>query len=201
MTRFEPALPTDHEPIAGPHDVSFRPIEDRDVPDLVRWRQDPEVVRFWDVAPEGLDEFREELFGRDSIPVWKFIIEWQGRGVGEIDYHHPYADTDYLWSAGIDIFIGEPAARDRGVGTEAVRTMLHYLFEVKGIHRATIDPEVGNARAIRSYEKAGFRFDGVLRHNDLFSDGRYADTHFMSILADEWPAARAQWEEERRTSR
>lgn len=108
----------------------------------------------------------------------------------------PMPTLIYLWTAGIDIFIGEPDARDRGVGTEAVRTLLQYLFEVKRLHRVTIDPEVGNRRAIRSYEKAGFRFDGVLRHNDRFEDGRYADTHFMSIIEDEWPAARARWEAE-----
>jgi aminoglycoside 6'-N-acetyltransferase len=197
MSRFEPALPNDHEPIAGPHDVSFRPIAEGDFADLVRWRRDPEVAQFWDTLPEDLAEYRDELFGRDMTPVWRFIIEWQGRGIGEIDYHHPYADTDYLWSAGIDIFIGEADARNHGIGTEAVRTMLRYLFEVKHVHRVTIDPDVGNARGIRSYEKAGFRLDGVLRHNDQFSDGRYADTHFMSILEDEWPAARARWEAER----
>lgn len=199
MSRFEPLLPNEHAPIVGPHDVSLRPIAERDIEDLRRWRRDSEVVQFWDVAPDDIDEYREELFGRGVGPVWRFIIEWQGRGVGEIDYHHPYADTDYLWSAGIDIFIGEPDARDRGVGTEAVRTMLQYLFEVKHVHRVTIDPEVGNARAIRSYQKAGFSLDGVLRHNDRFEDGHYVDTQYLAILEDEWAAARAQWEAERRS--
>ncbi len=60
------------------------------------------------------------------------------------------------------------------------------------MHRVTIDPEVDNARAIRSYEKAGFRLEGVLRHNDQL-DGRWVDTHFMAILEDEWPAARDAW--------
>ncbi len=199
MSRFEPSLPHEHGAIAGPHDVSLRAIAEQDLDDLMRWRRDPEVIQFWDVAPDGIEEYRKQLFGRDTVPVWRFIIEWQGRGVGEIDYHHPYADTDYLWSAGIDIFVGEPAARNRGVGTEAVRTMLKHLFEVKRVHRVTIDPEVGNARAIRSYQKAGFRLDGVVRHNDRFDDGRYVDTQYLSILEDEWPEARALWDAERRS--
>jgi aminoglycoside 6'-N-acetyltransferase len=124
------------------------------------------------------------------------VIEEDGRGVGEIQYHHAYPGSDYAWSAGIDIFIGDPDARDRGVGTEAIRTMLRFLFEEKRVHRATIDPEVANARAIRAYEKAGFRLDGVLRHH-AFEHGEYVDTHFMSILEDEWPAARERWDAER----
>ena len=197
MTRYQPAPPYEHQLIAGPHDVSLRPIAEGDLPDLLRWRQDPEVAEFWDEAPADLDECRREFFDTDVNPVWRFVIEWQGRGVGHIQYHHPYADTDYLWTAGIDIFIGEAEARNRGVGTEAVRTMIAYLFEVKRVHRVTIDPEVANGRAIRSYQKAGFRLDGVVRHNDRFSDGRYIDTQFMSILEEEWPEARARWEAER----
>ena len=77
--------------------------------------------------------------------------------------------------------------------------MLRYLFEVKRCHRVTIDPEVGNRRAIRCYEKAGYRFDGVLRHN-AFEHGEYVDTYFMSILEHEWPAAKARWEAERGAS-
>ncbi|MGE0228226.1 MAG: GNAT family N-acetyltransferase [Dehalococcoidia bacterium] len=196
MARFQPSAPGDHGPVHGTHGVSLRPIAESDLPALLRWRQDPEVVRFWDAAPEDLEACREEFLDVDTVPVWRFIVEWEGRGVGNIEYSHPYADTDYLWTAGIDIFIGEPDARDRGVGTEAVRTLLQYLFEVKQLHRVTIDPEAGNRRAIRSYEKAGFRFDGLLRHNDRFEDGRYADTYFMSIIEDEWPAARARWEAE-----
>ncbi|MSQ36533.1 MAG: N-acetyltransferase [Dehalococcoidia bacterium] len=68
--------------------------------------------------------------------------------------------------------------------------------EVLGVHRVTIDPESANARAIRAYEKAGFRLEGLLRDAD-FIRGGYVDTHFMAILADDWPAAKAHWERER----
>ena len=197
MTRFDPAAPGDHAPIAGPYDVFLRPITEADLPDLLRWRQDPEVEAFCDVAPADLEACREEFLDVDVAPVWRFVIEWAGRGVGNIEYNHPWADTDYLWSAAIDIFIGEADARDRGVGTEAVRTMLKFLFEEKGVHRVTIDPEVDNMRAIRAYQKAGFRLDGMLRHNDRFADGRYVDTQYLSILEDEWPEARTRWESER----
>ncbi len=187
--------PVDHEPIVGPV-VSFRPVEERDLVDILRWRRDPEVVEFWGEPLADIDAVRRHYTERVDEPTWRFVIELGGRSVGEIQYWRPHSGPDWTWSAGIDIFIGEREARTRGTGTEAVRTMLRYLFEVKRCHRVTIDPQTGNARAIRCYENAGFRLDGVLRHNDRVS-GRYVDTHAMSMLEDEWPAAKEQWEAER----
>ena len=187
--------PVDHERIDGPV-VAFRPIETDDLELMLRWLADPEVVQFFGAPPKSIEAMRTHYMEPDVDPCWRFIIEHGARRIGEIQYAHQYPGTEYEWSAGVDLFIGEPDARDRGLGTEAVRTMLRYLFEVKRCHRVTIDPEVANARAIRCYEKAGFRFDGVLRHN-AFEHGEYVDTHFMSMLDDEWPAAKARWEGER----
>ena len=187
--------PVDHEPIEGER-LRFRSIEERDLPDIMRWQRDPEVAAFFFEPDMDIATARTQYMEPDVAPCWRFVIELDGRGVGEIQYWHPYAGEGWAWSAGIDIFIGEPYTRDRGTGTEAIRTMLRYLFETLGCHRVTIDPEPRNARAIRCYEKAGFRFEAVLRHY-LRVGGEYVDAHFMSILEDEWPAARARWEAER----
>ncbi len=197
--RFPVPHPGDHEPIAGPHDVSLRPIVEGDIEQFMRWLQEPDVAHWWDEADSSLEEIRSEYFEPDpAYPCWRFIIVWQGRDVGLIQYYHDYPDADALFSAGVDILIGEADARDRGVGREAIRVLLQYLFEVKRLHRVTIDPEVGNARAIRSYEAAGFTRDGVSRDND-FIRGAYVDTLYLSILEGEWPAAKARWLAERGT--
>ncbi|MBA2461464.1 MAG: GNAT family N-acetyltransferase [Actinobacteria bacterium] len=60
----------------------------------------------------------------------------------------------------MDLFLGT-AFQDRGLGTDAVRTMARYLIEGRGHHRLTIDPAARNERAIRCYEKAGFRRVGA----------------------------------------
>jgi aminoglycoside 6'-N-acetyltransferase len=176
--------------------VSLRPIADEDLDKLWRWQHEPGVVEWWGEPNEDREQFRAEHFEPDVAPTWRFIIEWQGRPVGMLQYYHDYPDTEDSWSAGIDIYIGEPDARDRGVGTEAVRIMLRYLFEVKRVHRVIIDPQTTNARAIRAYEKAGFRREGVMRHND-FMHGKYIDTQYLSIIEDEWPAERDRWLAER----
>jgi aminoglycoside 6'-N-acetyltransferase len=185
----------DHAPIEGRR-LRFRPATEADLPDIMRWRTEPGVLEFYRDPPTDLDALRAQYLAADpDQPVWRFVIEEAGRGVGCIQYHHPYGGDEFAWTAGIDIFIGEPSARDHGTGTEAIRTMLAHLFETRGVRVVTIDPEVGNARAIRCYEKAGFRLDGVLRRH-AYEGGEFLDTHFMSILAEEWPAAKARWQAE-----
>ena len=54
------------------------------------------------------------------------------------------------------IFIGESAARGRGIGTAAAKLMIRYCFEAEGLHRVYLRALADNHQAIRSYEKAGF---------------------------------------------
>jgi aminoglycoside 6'-N-acetyltransferase len=50
----------------------------------------------------------------------------------------------------------------RGIGTDALETLVEHLLIERGHHRVTIDPAADNLAAIRCYEKAGFRRVGVL---------------------------------------
>jgi aminoglycoside 6'-N-acetyltransferase len=185
-----------YAPIVGPR-LRLRPVEERDLPDLVRWNDEPEVLHWWDEHLDSLDAARAEFMTPDPVsPGQGYIIEVIAdghRAVGYIQWWRRSYDEEDSWSAGVDIFLGDASDRDRGVGTEAMRTLLAWLFEDQKLHRVTIDPEVGNARAIRSYQKAGFRLDGVLRHND-FLRGEYVDTQMLSLLEDEWPAVKAEWQ-------
>ena len=85
--------------------------------------------------------------------------------------------------AGIDLFIGEPY-EDRGLGTDAVRTMARYLVNDRGHHRLIIDPVAHNARAIRCYEKVGFRRVGVMRQYQRDQGGIWRDG-LLDLLARE----------------
>lgn len=206
--RFAAAGDIEDGRIAGPFDVSLRPLVEADLPNVMRWLAEPEVVRFYGDPPTDLDEARRDYVEPDAgAPMHRYVIEWTPslgehkehgapRDVGEIQWYHPYHDEATHWDSGVDIFIGEPDARGHGVGIEAVRVMLRYLFEVKRVHRVLIDPEVGNERAIHVYQRAGFHLDGVVRHA-AFEHGEYVDTQYLTALEDEWPAIRARWAAER----
>lgn len=93
--------------------------------------------------------------------------------IRDIDRHHSKAEYG--------IFIGEEAARGRGVGTAAARLMLRYCFEEEGLHRVYLRVLSGNGQAIRSYENAGFVREGYLKE-DVCIDGKYVDVVWMAVV-------------------
>ena len=136
--------------------VVLRPLAEEDVDRIVELGADPEVARWW----PGLTvkDVGEKARGEETEP----------------DDRH----------AGIDLFLGAPY-HDRGLGTDAVRTMARYLIEGLGHHRLTIDPAAHNERAIRCYEKAGFKRVGVMREYWLDADGVWQDGLLLDMLATE----------------
>jgi aminoglycoside 6'-N-acetyltransferase len=110
------------------------------------------------------------------------VIEVDGEVAGGIQYSEEN-DPDYR-HAGIDLYLGE-RFQDRGLGTEALRMLARFLFDVRGHHRLTIDPALANERAIRAYEKVGFRRVGVMRQYERGPDGSFHDGLLMDLLRPE----------------
>jgi aminoglycoside 6'-N-acetyltransferase len=113
----------------------------------------PEVQRWWNPAPEGWPE-------RTKEPVEQLTLLVDGEIAGYIQFAEE-ADPDAR-HAELDIFLG-PDHLGRGLGTEAMRLVVRHLIEERGHHRITLYTSPENGRAIRSYEKAGFRSVGVCR--------------------------------------
>lgn len=137
----------------------FRPVTEKDLPMIAGWLAEPHVAEWWDDPEKEIAEIREHI---DSISVEPLIIELDGRPIGYLqsyDPHledgHPYGDQPF-GTLGIDVSIGRPELVGRGHGSAIVRQFAEQLLE-EGAPRVIIDPDPANARAIRAYEKAGFR--------------------------------------------
>ncbi len=129
----------------------MRRATDHDADLLVSWHLDPDVSRYWD----GETYTREEMVGSLArSDVDPYIVEEAGRPVG---YLQAWFADDLPGEAGLDMFL-IPAARDRGLGADAARTLADWLLGAGRRERVTADPYASNARAIRAWAKAGFRF-------------------------------------------
>jgi RimJ/RimL family protein N-acetyltransferase len=94
------------------------------------------------------------------------------------------------WAHGegwVGIVIGERDYWGRGYGTDAMLIMLRFAFAELNLRRMALGVFANNPRAIRSYEKAGFQREGVVR-GDCRRDGQRWDTVYMGILREEWEA-------------
>ena len=81
------------------------------------------------------------------------------------------------------IAVAEPG---RGAGARLLAGLIDALYAETEINRLDLDVFVGNERAKRAYEKAGFTAEGVLREHHRTADGGYRDVWLMSILRREW---------------
>jgi RimJ/RimL family protein N-acetyltransferase len=84
-----------------------------------------------------------------------------------------------------------PHAQRTPVNTEAKLLMLTHAFEAWQVQRVSLKTDERNARSRAAIERLGARFDGVLRAHSPAADGGLRNAAFYSILAAEWPAARA----------
>lgn len=78
------------------------------------------------------------------------------------------------------------------VNTEAKLLMLDHAFGVWGVRRVSLKTDVRNARSRANIERLGCRLDGILRAHMPAADGGVRDSAYYSLLASEWPAARAR---------
>jgi RimJ/RimL family protein N-acetyltransferase len=169
------------------HLVTLRRHRPENLPAVLRWYRDPELARLtrYQVRAMATEEieafFRARLLSDDAMAY--AIHERPGdRLVGLTTFSALDADNG---SALFHITIGEPDAWGHGLGTETVELMLRHAFATLGLHRVGLSVFSFNERAIRAYEKAGFRVEGRLREA-IWRDDQYWDELEMGILADEW---------------
>jgi len=166
-------LPTLH----GPR-VTLRPPREGEHETLAELiAGDPQTGPRWSTSTETLTRwFTEE-------GLYLLVAEVGGRVAGVLDFEE-VTDPEYH-SAGMDIGMLS-GFTDRGLGTEALRVLAAYLIDERGHHRLTIDPAADNTRAIRAYEKLGFKPIGIARKYERLDDGVWHDGLLMDLLAEEF---------------
>ncbi len=167
--------------------VNLVPVDlEKDMELWERWDYDSEYKRQLDDVPAAMysaplaREWQENHL--DSGAHFMIRTIDGDKVIGFIDL------CAFDWAAGnawVGIGIGEADYRGKGYGSDAMQLVLDYAFRALNLHRVNLEVFAFNKRAIRSYEKCGFRYEGTLRETIYKEDQRW-DMIEMGILQSEW---------------
>jgi RimJ/RimL family protein N-acetyltransferase len=151
----------------------FKPLQESHFPLLLKWLETPYVKAWWDKEIQWTPQLLEEKYGTYvqgynldqgvKKPLQAYVIYTDTRPIGYIQLYNP---RDYLQEelledlspslAGLDFFIGEEDYLGRGLGLLILQQFLQEYVDPY-YDACFVDPDKANIRAIRAYEKAGFK--------------------------------------------
>ncbi|HCF99315.1 MAG TPA: UDP-4-amino-4,6-dideoxy-N-acetyl-beta-L-altrosamine N-acetyltransferase [Chloroflexi bacterium] len=164
--------------------VTLGPLMEGDSKKLFDWINDRELVHlngpFRSIGSTHHRKWFDAVQERDDVAIFA-IREKGGRLIGtcQLVNRNPVHQ-----SADLQIRIGDTKDRGRGYGTAAVQSLLQFAFRDWNLHRVQLFVIEGNEAAMRTYEKCGFKREGVLRQA-VHIDGQFRDLVVMAVLRDE----------------
>lgn len=150
--------------------------QDADLERYLRWVNDPQSTRFLEIGASessmaDLREYLSTFEGRDD----RYLLAISDRASGAYLGNITLQSIDARNGTGeIGILIGEPEARGRGIGTEAIGLVTSWAFGELGLHRVHAGVVDGNDASLRAFLRNGFEVEGRLREAFLL-DGEYLD--------------------------
>lgn len=154
-----------------------------------RWQRDTEFHRLIDGEPAELSSEKKikERFEKQLESIDPERYSFSVRTLDEDRYIGFFGLwVDLIHSvAWVGIGIGDREFWGKGYGTDMMKLCLQYAFTELCVARVSLGLHEYNSRALRSYEKCGFRLEGRTR-KDILREGRRTDTLWMGILREEW---------------
>ncbi|MBO6794777.1 MAG: GNAT family N-acetyltransferase [Balneolaceae bacterium] len=132
--------------------------------------EDKALLEYWDTKqhvidcdPNGSWNWEEDL-ANDSEFVEQYIAMLDTEPLGYLMIIDPANEPTHYWGdveqnlRAIDIWIGEERNLGKGFGTEMMNLALEKCFTDSKVNAVLIDPLSSNKKAIRFYERLGFRY-------------------------------------------
>ena len=141
----------------------FRPMSASDLPTVKRWLETPHVREWWHDPAEQFELVSGDL---DHPDMAQFIVVAEGKEFAYLQcYFLSTWNTGFglqpEGTRGLDQFIGEAGMLGYGHGSAFIRAFADRLL-ANGTPRVVTDPDPANVRAVRAYERAGFRRDRLV---------------------------------------
>ncbi|MEU2026566.1 GNAT family protein [Streptomyces sp. NPDC016469] len=179
--------------LTGRH-VRVEPLAPAHLDDLFAAGGDDDEVWRWlgGPAPRTPREMEDTLTGLLTDPSYvpfAVIHRESGRAVGwttymDVDVTNERLEIGWTW-------YGRAYWRS-AVNTEAKLLLLTHAFEELGMGRVQLKTDHLNERSRKAIARLGARQEGVLRRHRRRPDGSWRDTVYFSLLAEEWPEAKAR---------
>jgi len=154
--------------------------------EYLKWSNDRELIHLTGMPtlPKSMVELENWYQNAIKNPTNKFfaIKTKEGEYIGNIELNY----LDWITrSVEIGILIGKREFWGKGVGTESTLMILNFIFEQMDFHRVYLSVISHNDRAIRLYEKCGFKREGIKREA-FYSMGKHSDIIEMGLLQKEF---------------
>lgn len=161
------------------------PVSLEDIERYTEWVNDLEIGQFvlFSSVVFDVDKEREALVDLMKNTVIFAIVEKETNkvigncGLQNVNETHRHAQ--------LGTFIGDKSYWNQGIGTEANNLLLDYGFNVLNLNNISLEVVDYNKRAIRSYEKSGFKYVGK-RRKAIFMAGEYHDVLIYDMLAEDF---------------
>ncbi|MDF2627259.1 MAG: putative acetyltransferase [Symbiobacteriaceae bacterium] len=173
--------------VAG-HLTILRRVVAADLPVLQAWDDDPEIIALMGrkYAETDVTDWFRSLNRDRTCRIWAIDTQ-EGQLIGEVELAH------LNWRNGsteLRICIGDKNYWSHGYGTDALRAALGAAFDGMGLESVYLRVFITNTRAIRTYEKLGFRRQAILEPSARRQDP--AAVLLMNLTRQRWHMKQAQ---------
>jgi len=160
------------------------PVDVNDVEKFVEWLNDLELTKYLLLYPHIISIENEKGFLENLSKEHTYsIIE---NDTNELIGNCGFNNIDHInQTAEVGIFIGNKKNWGKGYGTEALSLLLDYGFKALNLHNVFLKVYSFNERAVKSYEKIGFKIIGKIREALLRGKERH-DIILMDILYNDF---------------
>ncbi|PIS05302.1 MAG: GNAT family N-acetyltransferase [Candidatus Buchananbacteria bacterium CG10_big_fil_rev_8_21_14_0_10_42_9] len=149
------------------------------------WLNDPEVNYYLETRQSTISELEKYIQKQIDDPNSFFVGIFDNTNdlhIGNIKLEPIEWDKKV---ATFGILIGNKDYWNKGIGTEATNLIVRHAFEEMQLDEIKLGVIDLNKRAIRAYEKVGFKMTGV-RKNAIDHDGQKFDDVIMTIKKENY---------------